>query len=158
SPEQAVGDRDTDARTDIYSLGCVLYEMLAGEAPFTGPNARAVITRVVSETARPLTVVRETVSRQLAGAVERPMAKSPADRPASAAEFALTLESPLSVPALPAAAPRRPWWIPAGLAAAVAVVAAVGALLLSKRDADAGVPRIAVLPFENAGNADDEYF
>jgi serine/threonine-protein kinase len=69
SPEQAAGDKAIDARTDIYSLGCVLYEMLAGEQPFQAPTAQSVIARVMTEMPRPLGSVRSTVSRALAGAV-----------------------------------------------------------------------------------------
>ena len=75
SPEQAAGDRELDARTDQYSLACVLYEMLAGEPPFTGPTAQAIIARRFSETARPLERVRETVPLPAARAVARALAR-----------------------------------------------------------------------------------
>src|SRR5262249_57225268 len=61
SPEQAAGDKGIDARTDIYSLACVLSEMLTGEPPFSGPNTQAVMARVMTETARPIHVVRQSV-------------------------------------------------------------------------------------------------
>src|SRR5204863_3883556 len=99
SPEQAAGDLTIDGRTDIYSLGCVLYEMLAGEPPFSAPTTQALIARVITESARPLHSVRSTISRQLSGAVEQAMAKSPADRPATAADFARLLESTATMPA-----------------------------------------------------------
>ena len=163
SPEQASGDRAIDGRTDIYSLGCVLYEMLAGEPPFSAPTAQALIARVITETPRPLQSVRSTVSRVLSGAVEQAMAKSPADRPATAADFARLLESTASMPAAtPGAVPRRlSWW--AAVGAAVAVVGLVGAGLgtyWSRHKAGAADEerKIAVLPFENSGSADDEYF
>jgi len=162
SPEQAAGDRAIDARTDIYSLGSVLYEMLAGEPPFTAATAQAVIARLMTESARPLPNVRSTVSRQLAGAVEQAMAKSPADRPATAGDFARLLESTATMPAAaPAVSPRRmSWW--AAVAAAVVIVGVVGGALgvLWSRThaARTGDRKIAVLPFENAGSADDEYF
>jgi serine/threonine-protein kinase len=160
SPEQAAGDKAIDARTDIYSLGCVLYEMLAGEQPFQAPTAQSVIARVMTEMPRPLGSVRSTVSRALAGAVEQAMAKSPADRPATAAGFARLLETTATMPAAAVAQPRRlTWW--AAVGAAVAVVGAVGVVLgtvLSRRSTAAGDRKIAVLPFENAGSADDDYF
>jgi serine/threonine-protein kinase len=160
SPEQAAGDSAIDARTDIYSLGCVLYEMLAGEPPFTAPTAQAVIARLMTESARPLPSVRSTISRPLAGAVEQAMAKSPADRPATAGDFARLLETTAAMPAAPAAQPRRlSWW--AAVGGAVAVVGVLGVVLgtfLSRRNAAGGDRKIAVLPFENAGSADDEYF
>ena len=106
SPEQSVGDKALDARTDIYSLGTVLYEMLAGETPFSAPTAQAMIARRITETPRPLQLVRETVPDAVAQAVTRALAKAPADRFATAAEFARALD-----PATPAAtapcAPRQ---------------------------------------------------
>ena len=162
SPEQAAGDRAIDARTDIYSLGSVLYEMLAGEPPFTAATAQAVIARLMTESARPLPNVRSTVSRQLAGAVEQAMAKSPADRPATAGDFARLLESTATMPAAAlAASPRRmSWWAAVGAAVVIVGVVggALGVLWSRTHAARTGDRKIAVLPFENAGSADDEYF
>ena len=160
SPEQASGESGIDARTDIYSLGCVLYEMLTGEPPFSGPTMQAVIARVMTETPRPITAVRPSVSRQLAGAVMQAMAKTPADRPSTAGEFARLLESTAT---MPAAAPLMPqsrggrWAVIA--AAAIVVLAAGGFVALRMRKGTGpSIERIAVLPFENAGGSDDEYF
>jgi serine/threonine-protein kinase len=91
SPEQATGDRDIDARTDVYALGCVVYEMLAGDPPFTGGNVQAVIASILSETPRRLTRVRKGVPRRVDRAVHRALEKVPADRFASAKEFAAAL-------------------------------------------------------------------
>jgi eukaryotic-like serine/threonine-protein kinase len=92
SPEQAAGDKGVDARTDVYSLGLVLYEMLAGETPFAAPTAQAMIARRMLEAPKPLTELRETVPQGVAAAVARALARAPADRFASAAEFARALE------------------------------------------------------------------
>ncbi len=87
SPEQAMGERDLDARTDVYALGCVLYEMLAGEPPFTGPTAQAIVAKVMTATPEPLTTYRKTVPPALEDAVHAALQKLPADRFGSAREF-----------------------------------------------------------------------
>jgi eukaryotic-like serine/threonine-protein kinase len=93
SPEQAMGDRELDARSDVYSLGAMLYEMLTGEPPYTGATAQAIVARVITEEPRPLTMQRRTVPGHVAAAVHQALAKLPADRFASAAEFAAALEN-----------------------------------------------------------------
>ena len=87
SPEQVRGD-GLDARTDLYSLGCTLYEMLAGEVPFTGPTAQSVIARKVMDAIPPIRSVRPTVPEPLELAVLKSLAKTPADRFATAGAFA----------------------------------------------------------------------
>ncbi len=91
SPEQAAGDAEPDGRSDIYSLGCMLYEMLAGAPPFTGPTVQAVITRRFTEPAPLLRAVRATVPEVVEQAVARALARVPADRFATAAQFAQAL-------------------------------------------------------------------
>ena len=91
SPEQAMGERDLDARTDVYALGCVLYEMLTGEPPFTGPSAQAIVAKVMTATPEPVTTYRKTVPPHVADAVHTALQKLPADRFATAAEFAASL-------------------------------------------------------------------
>jgi serine/threonine-protein kinase len=88
SPEQATGDRAIDGRTDVYSLGAVTYEMLAGEAPHTGTNAQAIIAKLMTEEPRPLTVLRRSVPDAVDAAVRQALEKLPADRFATAHEFA----------------------------------------------------------------------
>ena len=91
SPEQAMGERAIDARSDIYALGAVLYEMLAGEPPFTGLSLQAIMARVMTERPTPLSTLRETVSPGIDAAVLTALAKFPADRFATAAQFSEAL-------------------------------------------------------------------
>ena len=85
SPEQAMGEREITARSDIYALGCVLYEMLTGEPPFTGPTAQAIVAKVMTETPRPLRPQRKSVPPHVEAAVLTALEKLPADRFESAA-------------------------------------------------------------------------
>jgi len=94
SPEQAMGEREITARSDVYALGCVLYEMLTGEPPFTGPTAQAIIARVMTEEPRSLTLQRKTVPPHVDAAVSTALSKLPADRFATAAQFAEALARP----------------------------------------------------------------
>jgi serine/threonine-protein kinase len=88
SPEQATGDRTVDGRTDVYSLGAVTYEMLAGEPPHSGTTAQAIIAKVITDKPRSLRLSRDTVTPRVEAAVERALAKLPADRFHTAQEFA----------------------------------------------------------------------
>jgi len=174
SPEQAAGERTLDPRSDIYSLACVLWEMLAGEPPFSAPTVQAMIARRFTETPRPLRLVRETVPEGVEQAVAKALAKSPADRFAGAAEFARALE-PTAPPAsraaptapVPATTPtvtRRRHFPAVTTALVVGFLLGLGVLVgwLRTHGADTGPAdgprRLAVLPFENLGAADDEYF
>ncbi|HYL28692.1 MAG TPA: protein kinase [Gemmatimonadales bacterium] len=91
SPEQAAGEAEPDGRSDVYSLGCTLYEVLAGTTPFTGPTAQAVIARRFTEPAPSLRAARSTVPEAVEQAVARALARVPADRFATAAQFAQAL-------------------------------------------------------------------
>jgi len=91
SPEQAAGERLIDARSDIYSLGCMVYEMLAGEPPFNGPNPQAVLARHLTDPVPSLTTVRPGVPTQVVGAIKKALEKSRADRFATAKSFSEAL-------------------------------------------------------------------
>ena len=115
SPEQATGDRLIDARSDIYSLASVLYEMLAGEPPHTGPTVQSVIAKVVTDRPRPLRQLRESVPPYVETAVLKGLAKVPADRFQTAAQFVDALARPgwagtlaTTAPDAAAAGPGRP--------------------------------------------------
>ena len=131
SPEQATGERLIDARSDVYALGAVTYEMLAGEPTFSGPTVQAIVARLLSDTPRAITVQRKAVPLHVEAAVMRALEKLPADRFASAAAFALALES-----ASPGASAgfasrvssttRRPWLTNTIFASVAAGVALAG--------------------------------
>jgi eukaryotic-like serine/threonine-protein kinase len=135
SPEQAMGEREITARSDVYALGVVLYEMLTGDPPFTGSTAQAVVARVLTETPRPILPQRHTIPPQVEAAVLTALEKLPADRFGTAAEFADALAGRGTIPTvptaataartapIPAAAKSRPDPIKIGLAG-VAVIAA----------------------------------
>jgi predicted Ser/Thr protein kinase len=95
SPEQASGSDAVDGRSDIYSLGCVLYEMLSGEPPFRGPTPQAILARKLTAHPAPLHETREFISETLESVVEKALARAPADRYRTAAEFAAALETVL---------------------------------------------------------------
>jgi Tol biopolymer transport system component len=138
SPEQAMGEREITARSDVYALGAVLYEMLTGEPPFTGNTAQAVVARVLTESPRPLSVQRHTIPRHVEAAVLTALEKLPADRFGTAAEFAEALKdkrytSTVSLEAVPATAPGRAGpkrrWSPLTMALIAATAAAMIAAL-----------------------------
>jgi serine/threonine-protein kinase len=105
SPEQAMGDRELDARSDVYSLGAMLYEMLTGEPPYTGPTAQAIVAKVITEKAPPVTAGRPTAPSHVAASIDKALQKLPADRFASASEFANALANTSFSVAATAAAP-----------------------------------------------------
>jgi serine/threonine protein kinase/tetratricopeptide (TPR) repeat protein len=93
SPEQASGDGDVGVGTDVYSLACVVYEMLAGEPPFSGPNARAVLMKQVMDVPRPIRTLRPEVPASVERSLARALAKEPHDRYSHASEFAAALQA-----------------------------------------------------------------
>ena len=156
SPEQAMGNRDLDGRSDVYSLGCMLYEMLSAETPYTGPTPMAIMARKLADPLPRISVVRDTVPPGVEAVLAKALARVPTDRYATASEFAAALTHPEPVPPTPAPAGRQ-WWHRRALriAAAAVVLVAVTALALARwlRPGSAGPhnPRtaIAVLPLEN---------
>ena len=134
SPEQATADRELDGRSDVYSLGCITYEMVAGEPPHTGSTAQAVITKILTDEPRPLHELRSSVADNVAAAVSQSLRKVPADRFAGANAFADALSDPdfrvLSGPASRAgtAADGGRWKGLAVTATTVAVVAGAAAV------------------------------
>ena len=149
SPEQAMGEKEITARSDIYALGAVLYEMLVGEPPFTGPTAQAIIARVMTEEPRKLVLQRKSIPPQVQAAVEKALEKLPADRFTSAHDFAEALEGNLALPtAAPAARTPSPraaqrWRDPAVLVPSVVALAALaGVGALARRREPPPVPTI----------------
>jgi len=94
SPEQATGERDATGATDIYSLACVLYEMLVGEPPFTGPNSQAILARLLADRPSSTRTVRRSVPPNVDSAITKALEKIPADRFLAAKDFATALTDP----------------------------------------------------------------
>jgi TolB-like protein/Flp pilus assembly protein TadD len=186
SPEQAAGDKGLDARTDVYSLAAVLYEMLAGEPPFSGATTQAMLVKRLTEPAPSARAVRANLPEGADQAIRKALSPVVADRFGTMAQFGQALQAagPATMPAAstvvttpapaapeqtPAAqpveaAPRRRR-MPVGVATLVlGILIGVGVLFAWRRSAshgsptDSGAARIAVLPFENLGDSADAYF
>jgi TolB-like protein len=181
SPEQAAGERELDGRSDIYSLGCVLYEMLAGEPPYTGPTVQAVLAKRFSEPVAPLTRTRPGVPVGVEQVVMKALAGVPADRWPSARvlrqELAALRRTPAELtritpvpaePARPATAtpsaparrlPARPLLLVGALGVVLLAGLGLTRYTLGRRAPVAAGPKmVAVLPFKNLGASEDQYF
>jgi len=140
SPEQAAAEREVDARSDLYSLGCVLYEMLTGEPPFTGPTAQSILVKRLSNPAPSARQLRDTIPPEVDAALHRVLARAPADRFPTAAEFSVALKTgttPTSTPSAQGTSRRSR--VPLVAVLALLAVVAVGVVWARRHPAaDAG--------------------
>ncbi|MBA3553702.1 MAG: protein kinase [Gemmatimonadales bacterium] len=177
SPEQAAGDRGVDARTDVYALGTVLYEMLAGEPPYTGVSTQALTLKRLTEPPPSVRAVRPNVPEGTDLAIRKALAPVPADRFSSAAELARALAPTATTVAdaptptlatgpqrtTPASSERQQRHRSVAILA-LGFILGLGVLFgwLRRHGGELGdargVKRLAVLPFDNLGSAEDEYF
>jgi serine/threonine-protein kinase len=164
SPEQAAGERTLDSRTDTYSLGCVLYEMLVGEPPFTGPNQQAILAKRLTGPAPHPGAVRE-IPPAVDRAVAQALARAPGDRFAASADFAAALETAAQSETVP----RHALWMTHGrwglrviaLATGLSTALLAGYLVLQRDESSSSAPpaSAAVLPFvDMSPGKDQEYF
>ena len=168
SPEQARAAEHIDGRTDVYSLGCVLYEMLAGELPYAGPTAQAMMAKRHTDPVPRVRRVRPSIPESVDEAVTMALSPLPADRPATAAEFARALQAGPPVSSsrpsalLPGARGRRRELPVAAVTLVLGFLIGLGVLFAWRRgyrDVEGtGGKVLAVLPFENLGDSADAYF
>ena len=152
SPEQATGAQEVDARSDVYSLACVLFEMLCGDPPFAGSSAQGILSRKAVDTAPSVHSVRRTVPEVVEQALTRALATVPADRFATAQAFAVALQAP-------ARPSRRRWLLPTAIAATLALAAGVWTFVARDQSLPSRFDRLAVLPFTDlTGDSGQQYF
>jgi eukaryotic-like serine/threonine-protein kinase len=167
SPEQSTGEREVDGRSDVYSLATVLYEMLAGEAPYSGSTAKAIITKRLVDPVPDVRRLRPNVPIEISDLLVRSLSSVPADRP-DAASFARELSAaqhyskqhPGKAGFHSSASPRRSWVVAALVVIALILVAGAGTHWFGQASTSGGreSPMLVVLPFKNLGAASDQYF
>jgi serine/threonine-protein kinase len=187
SPEQAAGDKGLDARTDVYSLAAVLYEMLAGEPPFHGATTQAMLVRRLTEPAPSARSVRANLPESADQAIRKALSPVVADRFGTMAQFGQALQAAATVAPSPtptvattpaagtpeiapsavassrrsAVTPSRRTAVPAAAILVLGILIGLGVLFAWRRshgDLPAGARIVAVLPFENVGDSTEEYF
>jgi Tol biopolymer transport system component len=156
SPEQAAGERTLDKRSDVYALGCVVYEMLTGQPPFGGPSAQAVLARILTGEAEPVREHRKSVPVHVDAAIHTALERLPADRFESAAAFARALRDPSygaegRAAAGTAAGAGGRWWRLAALALALVALASAAVAFAFTRPGDP--PPVRRYSMELAGDA-----
>ena len=161
SPEQSAGSTRVDARSDIYALGCVLYEMLGGQPPFSGPSPQAILARHAIDPVPSLRTLRPTVSRALAQVITRALAKVPADRFPTARAFGEALAVAgvvragsgddtltIAMEARRGAAGRRRWMLAGGVTAGVLAAGGLAGVV-TRKVLPLEPKHVMVLPFQN---------
>ncbi len=158
SPEQAAGGHRLDGRSDLYSLACVVYEMLAGQPPFTGPLAESLVYQHLSTTPRPVRELRPSVPAEVSEALLRALAKNPSDRFTGTARFAqfLAAGAPAASRAPSGAAPSRRRWLPAVAIFAVVALAAIAVVFVmrSRAPSEGAPPALVRLTYDTGVSMD----
>jgi serine/threonine-protein kinase len=155
SPEQASGDRTLDARTDEYALAAVVYEMLAGETPYTASTPQAMIAKMMATKAPSIRIVRRDVAPGIDTAIRKALAATPAARYPTAGAFVTALETGAVQEGREPRVPLR--WLAAAVLA-IALLTGGGYYWYTRSSAAPGPVMLAVLPFDNVGDSANAYF